>query len=98
MNVSRRKLKILKEKSPLLFLNNWVKFKKSGFHWFIRNDYLLGIKIDLKLLLNLANIEVTGFPMTDKEAHIKCKSLSDSGYCLLCLSKTSSVNKYKERW
>lgn len=55
------------------------------------------MEIDLRLLLNLPHIEVTAFSMTDKEAHIHCKSLVDGGYCPLCLSKTSSVTMYQER-
>ncbi len=55
------------------------------------------MNINIELLLNLPNIRVSDCSISDKEAHIYCKSTTDSAPCPVCLKSTNEVTMYQER-
>ena len=55
------------------------------------------MEISIELLLNLPSLRVTDCVLSDKEAHIYCESIIDSGNCPSCGKATSEVTMYSRR-
>lgn len=55
------------------------------------------MQIDIELLLNLPTLRVRDCSITEKETHIYCESVLESGYCPVCLKASKEVKMYQQR-
>ena len=55
------------------------------------------MQIDFESLLNLPDVRVTEVQLTDREAHIYCESVQETGYCPQCWQPTRTVCMYHTR-